>query len=92
MDGRPNLERRRPDRAALVIAAGLLVAAGVIFADTASMGTAASYARVGPKVFPYVVAAGLARPYDGAGRGVWCAQVPDPEDAAPRKSAARTAD
>jgi len=46
----------------------------------------------GARLAPGLVAAGLARPYDGAGRGVWCAQVPDPEDAAPRKSAARTAD
>jgi hypothetical protein len=79
MDGRPNLERRRPDRAALVIAAGLLVAAGVIFADTASMGTAASYARVGPKVFPYVVAAGLALLAVGTAVKAWRGGFPERE-------------
>jgi len=51
--------KRRPDRAALVIAA-LLVLAGVAIAiSTARMGGVAGYSPVGPKTFPYVIAAGL---------------------------------
>ncbi|ODN68507.1 Tripartite tricarboxylate transporter TctB family protein [Methylobrevis pamukkalensis] len=52
-------ERRRPDRAALAIAAGLAALGVVIFVDTARIGGAASYARVGPTVFPYVIATAL---------------------------------
>ena len=52
-------QERRPDRAALVIAAVLAVIAIVIAWSTATMGGAASYARIGPTTFPYVIAAGL---------------------------------
>lgn len=49
--------RRRPDRAALVIAA-LLAAAGALIAwSTYSMGGAGSYSRMGPTAFPYAIAA-----------------------------------
>jgi len=57
-DGRPG-GRRRPDRAALVIAACLGVAAVVIFWQTAIMPGAASYARIGPTTFPYAIGAVL---------------------------------
>jgi putative tricarboxylic transport membrane protein len=50
---------RRPDRAALVIAVILAVVAAVIAWSTANMGGAASYARIGPTTFPYVIAAAL---------------------------------
>lgn len=50
---------RRPDRTALLIAAALVAAAVVIAWDISGMGGTAGYARVGPKTFPYVVAAGL---------------------------------
>jgi putative tricarboxylic transport membrane protein len=52
-------QERRPDWAALVIAAVLAVVAIVIAWSTATMGGAASYARIGPTTFPYVIAAGL---------------------------------
>lgn len=51
---------RRPDRGALVIALGLLALAAIIVWQTGEMQVAATYARVGPRQFPYVVAAGLA--------------------------------
>jgi putative tricarboxylic transport membrane protein len=58
-DGDQPRQERRPDRAALVIAAVLAVIAIVIAWSTATMGGAASYARIGPTTFPYVIAAGL---------------------------------
>ena len=56
--GRPD-NQHRPDRAALVIAVCLGIAAVVIFWQTALMPVAANYARVGPTTFPYVIAAVL---------------------------------
>jgi putative tricarboxylic transport membrane protein len=57
----PASGERRPDRAALVIAV-LLVALGIIVAwDAATMRSGvAGYSRVGPRAFPYAIAAGLA--------------------------------
>jgi putative tricarboxylic transport membrane protein len=56
---RPSAERR-PDRAALVIAV-LLIAVGAIVAwDVAHMRSGvAAYSRIGPRAFPYAIAAGL---------------------------------
>ena len=51
--------QRGPDRAALVIAALLVLAALAIAASTAAMGGVAGYSPVGPKTFPYIIAAGL---------------------------------
>lgn len=56
---------RRPDRAALVIAAILLLLAAVIAWDASRLGGAAQYARIGPQTIPYVVAFCL------AGLGLW---------------------
>jgi putative tricarboxylic transport membrane protein len=58
-DGNQPRQERRPDRAALVIAAALAVVALVIAWSTANMGGAATYARIGPTTFPYVIAFGL---------------------------------
>ena len=55
---RPN-NQRRPDRAALVIAVCLGIAAIVIAWETAIMPGAGGYARVGPTAFPYAIAAVL---------------------------------
>jgi len=52
-----NEAKRRPDRAALVVAAILAVVAVVIAWSTASQGAGANYARVGPTTFPYFIAA-----------------------------------
>ncbi|TXH34706.1 MAG: tripartite tricarboxylate transporter TctB family protein [Rhodospirillaceae bacterium] len=51
--------RRRPDKAALVIAVILAGVAALILWDTRHIGAAASYARIGPAAFPYAIAAGL---------------------------------
>tara|TARA_R110002020_G_scaffold50791_11_gene143721 strand:+ start:4965 stop:5450 length:486 start_codon:yes stop_codon:yes gene_type:complete len=56
--GQPNLSRR-PDGAALVIAAILAAIAAVIIWQTSQMRVPPIQARVGPTVFPYVIAAGL---------------------------------
>jgi putative tricarboxylic transport membrane protein len=55
----PLAGRRRPDWAALVIAAGLFVLAAVIAWDVQRLANVASYARVGPQTVPYAVAIGL---------------------------------
>ena len=59
-EGAGSSTERRADRAALVIAV-LLIAVGAIVAwDTAHMRAGvAAYSRVGPKAFPFAVAAGL---------------------------------
>lgn len=51
---------RGPDRAVLVIAAGLALVAAVIAWQTSRMPVTVQYARIGPTAFPYAVAAGLA--------------------------------
>jgi putative tricarboxylic transport membrane protein len=56
--GAPNLSRR-PDGAALVIAAILAVIAAVIIWQTSQMRVPPIQARVGPTVFPYIIAGGL---------------------------------
>lgn len=56
--GGPNLARR-PDGAALVIALILAVIAGVIIWQTSLMRVPPVQQRVGPTVFPYVIAGGL---------------------------------
>jgi putative tricarboxylic transport membrane protein len=48
-----------PDRAGLVIAAGLAALALTILLQMRAMPVAAVYARVGPTTFPYVIAAAL---------------------------------
>ncbi len=57
--------QRRPDWAALVIAAGLAVLAVVIFWDAQRIGGAATYARIGPKTVPFAIAFAL------AGLAIW---------------------
>jgi putative tricarboxylic transport membrane protein len=53
-------DRRRPDRAVLVIAAALMAAAIGIFYGTAQQDGVAGYSPVGPKTVPYIIAAALA--------------------------------
>jgi len=57
-DGQNNPERR-PDRAALVIAAILGIVAIVIAWSTYLAGGVAAYTPVGPKTFPAIIAVGL---------------------------------
>lgn len=56
--GQSNLSRR-PDGAALVIALVLAVIAAVIIWQTSQMRVPPIQARVGPTVFPYVIAGGM---------------------------------
>lgn len=58
-DGDGLRSRRGPDRAALVIAVLLVLAAVMIAVSTARMDSVAGYSPVGPETFPYIVAAGL---------------------------------
>lgn len=52
--------QRRPDRAALAIAAVLLVLAGVVAWDASRIGGIVQYARIGPQTIPFVIAGCLA--------------------------------
>lgn len=56
---------RRPDRAALVIAAVLLVLAAVVAWDASRVTGGGAYARIGPQTIPYAIAICL------AGLGLW---------------------
>jgi putative tricarboxylic transport membrane protein len=51
--------KRRPDRAALVIAAALLLAAIGIGWSAYSAGGVTTYSPVGPKTVPYIIAAAM---------------------------------
>jgi putative tricarboxylic transport membrane protein len=53
-------KQRRPDRAALAIAAGMVVLAVIIFVDMQRIGAVASYARIGPQTVPLIIAMCLA--------------------------------
>jgi putative tricarboxylic transport membrane protein len=59
--------QRRPNRAALVLAAILVVLAAVIVWDMSRLNAVASYARIGPQTIPYAIAIGL------AALGLWSA-------------------
>jgi putative tricarboxylic transport membrane protein len=56
---------RRPDWAALVIAAVLLVLAAIVASDASRVVGGGQYARIGPQTIPYVIAICL------AGLGFW---------------------
>lgn len=60
MSDRSSGSERRPDRAVLVIAAVLGLAAIGIFYGTWQQGGVAGYSPVGPKTVPYVISAALA--------------------------------
>jgi len=66
-EGADDRARRRPDGAALAIAAGLLVLAVVVIWDATRLSGGGAYARIGPTTVPYVVGACL------AGLAVWTA-------------------
>ena len=58
---------RRPDWAALIIAAVLLILGIVVAWDASRLGGAAQYARIGPQTVPYAIAICL------AGLAIWTA-------------------
>jgi putative tricarboxylic transport membrane protein len=78
--GRDGKSQRRPDRAALIIAAVLALVAVIIVWSTLNAPQAAGYTVVGPKIVPYIVAACL------GGLALWTAiegargDFPDRED------------
>ena len=57
--------KRRPDWAALSIAAALLVLAAIVAFDASRVGGGGQYARIGPQTIPYAIAICL------AGLGIW---------------------
>ncbi|MDK1492697.1 tripartite tricarboxylate transporter TctB family protein [Sinorhizobium sp. 7-81] len=63
----PSVETRRPDRAALIIAAVLAAIAGLIFWDVSRLSGLAGYSQVGPTTVPYAIACCL------VGLSVWTA-------------------
>jgi putative tricarboxylic transport membrane protein len=67
----------RPDKAALVIAAGLGVLAAVVYWQTSLMPVTAQYARIGPTTVPYVVATGLALLAVATAVSAWRGSFPD---------------
>ena len=52
----PQPARRRPDVAALVIAAGLAILGAVVAWDASRLGAGGAYARIGPQTIPYAIA------------------------------------
>src|SRR5690606_6236469 len=62
---KPTSEQRRPDWAALAIAAALIIIAGVIFFDVARLKGMSGYSQVGPATVPDWIAFAL------AGLAVW---------------------
>ncbi|MGE6781526.1 tripartite tricarboxylate transporter TctB family protein [Ensifer adhaerens] len=63
----PSSATRRPDRAALFIAAVLAAIAGIIFWDVSRLTGAAGYSQVGPTTVPYAIACCL------LGLAIWTA-------------------
>lgn len=48
-------DRRRPDRAALLIAAALIIVGAVVAWDVSRIGGGGAYARIGPQTIPYAI-------------------------------------
>lgn len=76
--GEPNLSRR-PDGAALVIALALAVIGAVIIWQTTQMRVPPIQAKVGPQVFPYVIAGGLILLSIGTAISAWRGSFPERE-------------
>jgi len=52
----PHASKRRPDVAALIIAAALALLGAVIAWDASRLGAGGAYARIGPQTIPYAIA------------------------------------
>jgi putative tricarboxylic transport membrane protein len=71
---------RRPDRAAFVIAALLAVLAATVAVNTYNLPEGiATYSRVGPRAFPYAIAAGLALIAAATALDAWRGAFPERE-------------
>ncbi|HEY0034434.1 MAG TPA: tripartite tricarboxylate transporter TctB family protein [Devosia sp.] len=76
--GEPNLSRR-PDGAAFAIALVLAIIAAVIIWQTSMMRVPPVQAKVGPTVFPYIIAGGLLLLSVGTAVSAWRGQFPERE-------------
>jgi putative tricarboxylic transport membrane protein len=76
---------RRPDVAALLLGLALLALAALVAWDASRLGGGATYAQVGPKSFPYVIAAGLALLAVWTLVAAWLGDLPsrEPDEVAP---------
>jgi putative tricarboxylic transport membrane protein len=76
---------RRPDVAALLLGLALLALAALVAWDASRLGGGATYAQVGPKSFPYVIAAGLALLSVWTLVAAWLGDLPsrEPDEVAP---------
>lgn len=72
-------QKRRPDRAALVIAPVLFVVAAVIWWDAGRLAEMSNYSRIGPATVPHVVAIGLALLAIWTAIEAWCGDFPERE-------------
>jgi putative tricarboxylic transport membrane protein len=72
-------ERRRPDRAALIIAPVLFIVAAVIWWDAERLAEMSNYSRIGPATVPQVVALGLALLAVWTGFEAWRGDFPERE-------------
>ncbi|GLR54708.1 tripartite tricarboxylate transporter TctB family protein [Shinella yambaruensis] len=79
MSGIPSNERRRPDRAALVIAPVLFAIAALIWWDAGRLAEMSNYSRIGPATVPHVVAIGLALLAVWTGFEAWRGDFPERE-------------
>jgi putative tricarboxylic transport membrane protein len=76
---------RRPDVAALLLGLALLALAALVAWDASRLGGGATYAQVGPKSFPYVIAGGLALLSVWTLVAAWLGDLParQPDEVAP---------
>ncbi|MCW5710093.1 tripartite tricarboxylate transporter TctB family protein [Shinella sp.] len=79
MSGASSNERRRPDRAALVIAPVLFAIAALIWWDAGRLAEMSNYSRIGPATVPHVVAIGLALLAVWTGFEAWRGDFPERE-------------
>lgn len=79
MSGVSSNERRRPDRAALVIAPVLFAIAALIWWDAGRLAEMSNYSRIGPATVPHVVAIGLALLAVWTGFEAWRGDFPERE-------------
>ena len=78
-DDRATTPKRRPDWAALVIAAGLAALAAIVGWDAQRLGDVASYARIGPQTIPYGISMCLSGLAVWTGIEAWEGMFPERE-------------
>jgi putative tricarboxylic transport membrane protein len=77
------MDARRPDKAGIAIAIGLLALAGVVWWDLSSLSLTATYG-IGPAAMPVVVASGLVLLAIGNFVTAWRGELPERERMDPR--------